>query len=58
MTMFHLEDIKLTYKVIRNKKKSYTVLISANYFNTKQDAIEFIESCAFETDDFVYQRLH
>ena len=53
-----MEDIKLTYKVIRNKKKSYTVLISANYFNTKQDAIEFIESCAFETDDFAYQRLH
>jgi hypothetical protein len=53
-----MEDIKLTYKVVRNKKKSYTVLISANYFSTKEDAIEFIESCAFETDDFVYQRLH
>jgi hypothetical protein len=53
-----MEDIKLTYKVICNKKKSFTVLIIANYFESKEDAIEFIEASCFENDDFVYQRLH
>ena len=53
-----MENVKLNYKVIKHKRKNYTVVIEATYFNTREDAIEFIESCAFETEDFFWQRVH
>tara|TARA_B100000123_G_C25716806_1_gene422554 strand:+ start:360 stop:521 length:162 start_codon:yes stop_codon:yes gene_type:complete len=53
-----MDEIRVTYKVLKAKNKRYTVIITAEHFDDLDDAKEFVDVLSQDSVTDAYTRVH